>query len=191
MGTTVSAWKFLPLHLDGCILCDRRAERRGDGRFSSSVAFVNFVWSVDHCSQPTAAARCRHCSAHTMHTLRQQHEQEAHRRHHSTIPMLLRRTTLAVVALLAAVASPLTQTARAQQSPPFLVDSLMDKLAFFGPTLDDGDWRARPMTRIAGECTARSRCSADRAEARRSHPWPRSRLPLVSTPPQPLSPMRH
>ena len=48
-------------------------------------------------------------------------------------------------------ASPLAEALSAHQSPPFLVESLMDKLAFFGPTLDDGDWRARPMVRIAGE----------------------------------------
>ena len=88
-----------------------------------------------------------------MHTHGQQHEQWAHRRRHSTIPVLLRWMAWAVVALSAAVTSPLAEAlpARAQQSPPFLVESLMDKLAFFGPTLDDGDWRARPMARIAGE----------------------------------------
>ena len=109
-----------------------------------------------------AARRACHCCDHAMHTQRQQHEQWAHRRRHSTIPVLLRwmAWARAVVSLSVAVTSPLglALSARAQQSPPFLVESLMDKLAFFGPTLDDGDWRARPMTRIAGECTERSQC---------------------------------
>lgn len=88
-----------------------------------------------------------------MHTHGQQHEQWSHRRRHSTMSMLLRWTAWVVVALLVAGTSPLgpALSARAQQSPPFLAESLMDKLAFFGPTLDDGDWRARPMVRIAGE----------------------------------------
>ena len=87
-----------------------------------------------------------------MHTHGQQHEQWAHRRRHSIIPVLLLRwAAWAVVSLSVAVTSPLAEALSAQQSPPFLAESLMDKLAFFGPTLDDGDWRARPMTRIAGE----------------------------------------
>jgi hypothetical protein len=86
-----------------------------------------------------------------MHTHQQQHEQWAHRRRHSTIPVLLRWAAWAVVSLSVAVTSPLAEALSAHQSPPFLVESIMDKLAFFGPTLDDGDWRARPMVRIAGQ----------------------------------------